>query len=172
MWGFVRLNLNKCDYFSPNWLACVSQIPIDWQMSSSVRWFSQLVSAVERLSMCQFHSCADFNHYTLRYSCVHHLIQHIKPFKVLLVKYDSLHPTPSLSFCVCLLALPLSLSPFVWIPLSLSLRSQSSALSSKTTAVSLKNPSDGESPSSSAGKWPCLSGVCVCVSLKYIPHHL
>lgn len=45
--------------------------------------------------MCQFHACADFNHYTLCYSCVHHLIQHIKAFSVLLVKYDSLHLSPA-----------------------------------------------------------------------------
>lgn len=53
---------------------------------------------METLSICQFHSYADLNHYMLCYSCVHH----IKPFKALLVNYESPPCSHSLSFCVCL----------------------------------------------------------------------
>lgn len=69
-------------------------LPVKFHLTS--RWFPRLVYAAERFSMCQFHACADFNHYTLCYSCVNHLIQHIKAFRVLLVKYASLHLSPSL----------------------------------------------------------------------------
>lgn len=115
-------------------------LPVKFHLTS--RWFPRLVYAAERFSMCQFHACADFNHYTLCYSCVNHLIQHIKAFRVLLVKYASLHLSPSLCSWVCLL------------------------LSSTATAVPLKTHQQ------LSGKWPCWSGVCVRVYVNYIQCHL
>ena len=107
-------------------------LPVKFHLTS--RWFPRLVYAAERLSMCQFHACADFNHYTLCYSCVNHLIQHIKAFRVLLVKYDSLRLSPSLSSWVC------------------------SSLSSTATAVPLKTHQQ------LSGKMTMLiRSVCLCV---------
>lgn len=94
---------------------------------------------------------------------VHPLIQHIKPFKVLLVKYDSLHLTPSLTESA--FSLSLSLSPFGW--LSRSLCDHRALPSHPRPQLS---PIRIESPSSSAGK--CLSGVCFCVYVKFIHYHL
>lgn len=68
-WSLQSKLISMCQSNS-NW-------PSD-ELPSRMRFLSWFTPR-SRLSMCQFHSCADFDHYTLRYSCVHHLIPHVEP---------------------------------------------------------------------------------------------
>lgn len=76
-----RLRLSKRDHVSPKVISTCqsnSDEEADDFLSTSPPW--------KYCRSHQFHSYADSNHFTLCYSCVNHWMQHIKLFRVLLIK--------------------------------------------------------------------------------------
>lgn len=135
--------MNKRDYLIPSWSACVSQIQIDNQMSSSVGSFSSLRLRHEKGCQCvNSPSCTDFKHYTLCHPCVHHLIKQIKPLK----NADRIRSIPSSS-----------LSHWRWTP---DHRTGPPLL--QDHSCQSENPISKQSPSSTAG--PCFYLQCSSVS--------